>query len=401
MRNVTECQSCGSDKLRSVVHLGNLPLVNDYRKIGEPEREQATYPAELLSCSECSLVQLGCILPAEVLFPASYPYTSSTTRALRENFAELAAECRAMGLVKRGDFVIDIGGNDGNLLSNFSPEQRVLNVTPEDVGSIAVERGIETMQAYWADGIGETIRDVAGPAALVTATNVFAHVEDPHEFVEEVISVLAPGGVFVTESHYLGSLLANCEFDAVYHEHLRYYSLRSLTYLLKLHGLEVIHAKQISTHGGSIRVYAARIGERDKVSEVLIEPLACGEGELSSFATAVTSVKQRLNTKLNCVRAGVVHGVGAPSRAATLLAYCGIGRDSLPCVYETAGSHKVSHYMPGTRIPVEREPDDYSAVTADTLMLLSWHIGPELVEMLRAKGFRGQVLAPLPEPRFL
>lgn len=397
MRLVTDCQACGSDKLRSVLHLGNLPLVNDYRKIGEPGREQVMYPAELLRCDECTLVQLGAVLPKEVLFPASYPYTSSTTRALRENFAELAREVRAMGLLRPGDLVVDIGGNDGNLLSNFVGDYRVMNVTPEDIGELAKSRGIVTLQGYWQSGIGGFIKEREGDARLITATNVFAHVEDPHGFIEEVLDLLAPDGVFMTESHYLGSLLANTEFDAVYHEHLRYYSLESLTRLLELHGLEVFNAKEIPSHGGSIRVYAARKGAHQKRA-FAEEFQACDEEALDGFATNAGNVKRDLWEALTDSLVHIVHGVGAPSRAATLLAYCGIGAETVPVVYETKGSHKIGHYMPGTRIEVREEPAEFDGEDPDTLLLLAWHIAEELKE--RDK-FQGDIIVPLPRAEFL
>ncbi len=396
MKLVTMCQSCRSARLREVFHLGNLPLVNDYRPTNGLPKQQVSYPATLLRCEECTLVQLGCVLPREVLFPKSYPYTSSTTRALRDNFADLAREVRELGLVKPGDLVIDIGGNDGNLLSNFVGEQRVLNVTPERIGEIASGRGIETLQSYWEKGAGAAVEARAGKAQVVTATNVFAHVGDPHEFVAEVLSVLAPGGVFVTESHYLGSLLKNVEFDAVYHEHLRYYSLESLTRLLEAHGLEVFYARQIPSHGGSIRVYAARKGEH-AVREFEREPLDCSEAALSAFVHASVGVKHALWAKL--LEAGFVVGIGAPSRAATLLSFCGITETTMPLVYEISGSHKIGHFMPGTRIRVMEEPERFEGGVYGAAMLLSWHIASDLG--LRDKGFTDRIIAPLPEPRFL
>src|SRR3989338_4187389 len=257
---VKKCQVCGSAKLDTILFLGYLPPVNQMHKIGERPHEQPAYPAEILYCDKCHLVQLGLIVDAKILFPKEYPYTSSTTKVLRDNFAELYQECITIINLGKNDLVIDIGSNDGNLLSNFKDKYSVLGVTPEEIGKIAIERGIPTIIDYFKKDVVDKIKKKHGKAKVITATNVFAHIENINEITKLILELLEDDGVFISESHYLLPLIENLQYDTIYHEHLRYYSLHSLKYLLESHGLEVIHAKQIPTHGGSIRVYAARRG---------------------------------------------------------------------------------------------------------------------------------------------
>lgn len=196
---VTACQICDNSELDSVLFLGFLPPVNLMQKAGQALSEQPAYPAELLHCKRCGLAQLGLVVSASVLFPAEYPYTSSTTRILRENFAELSEEARALYGLAPNDLVVDIGSNDGNLLSNFKDHARVLGITPEDIGKLAVARGIPTLFTYFGKAAVEEVLKTQGKAKLVTATNVFAHIDQVHEVVRSIDALLADDGIFVSE----------------------------------------------------------------------------------------------------------------------------------------------------------------------------------------------------------
>lgn len=406
-KEVTECMVCSSKDLRSVLFLGFLPPVNLMQKAAQALSEQPAYPAELLYCPKCSLVQLGLVVSASILFPAEYPYTSSTTRILRENFAELSQEVRSLLSLSTRDLAIDIGSNDGNLLSNFKDHMRVLGITPEDIGKIAVQRGIPTLFEYFDKSVIAKVLTDHGKAKIITATNVFAHIDDVHEVVEGITALLMDDGVFISESHYLYDLVDTLQYDAVYHEHLRYYSLRSLQYLLAMHGLEVFHAKRIPTHGGSIRVYAARKGSypiRDSVQEVLENERVLGldEDKLLEFKKRVLASKLDLLVKLRELKKAskTICGISAPSRASTLVNYVGIDDAMVDYVLEIEGSYKIGNYLPGTRIPIvnekillERQPD-YA-------LLFSWHIADELIPKVRENGFRGKFIVPLPQLRIL
>ena len=402
---VESCQVCDYPDLQPILFLGYLPPVNQMHVIGERPREQPAYPAQWLYCPRCQLVQLGLVVDPQVLFPPEYPYTSSTTRVLRDNFAELCRECKTIIDLGTDDLVIDIGSNDGNLLSNFKDNHRVLGITPEEIGKIAIERGIPTILDYFTRDVVLSVRSEHGLAKIITATNVFAHIENVNEVVESILELLAADGVFISESHYLMSLIETLQYDTIYHEHLRYYSLHSLRYLLNRHGLEIIHAKRIPTHGGSIRVYAARIGAhtvQPTVSALLKEEDSFGLNtvKLQEFKSRVVLSKLQLHALLLDIKkqGKRIYGIGAPSRGSTLINYVGLDDGILDYVLEVKGSHKIGKYMPGTLIPVVEESPLYED-QPEYALLLSWHIADELIPNLTRRGYKGKYIVPLPTPR--
>jgi hypothetical protein len=343
-----------------------------------------------------------------IIFPPEYPYTSGTTKLLRDNFADLQRESAAMLGLTGKDLVIDIGSNDGTLLSNFkNGGQRILGIEPTDVGDIANERGIPTIKRYFGLDTARQVKREHGAASVVTAANCFAHMEDVHAIVDGIVELLKPDGVFISESHYLVPLLDTLQYDTIYHEHLRYYSLASLKYLLEMHDLEVFHARPIPSHGGSIRVYAARRGShpvQDSVNRMLdAEPR--GEAmakRLQAFHRDVILSKLRLLSMLRDLkeRGERIAAISAPSRASTLVNYVGLDEGLIDYVCEIPGSLKIGKYMPGTQIPVVEEARLF-AEQPDCAVIFSWHIADELAPKLKAKGFRGKLITPLPEPRVL
>ena len=405
---IEHCQVCGHSALENVLSLGYMPPVNQMVTIGEVPRQQPWFPTNLLYCSTCELVQLGLAVDPVIIFPPDYPYTSGTTRILRENFADLYAECAAMLKLSGDDLVVDIGSNDGTLLSNFqSGGHRVLGIEPTDVGRIADKRGIPTMQRYFSPKIAREVRRQYGAARLVTAANCFAHMEDVHAVTDGIVELLAPDGVFVSESHYLIGLLDRLQYDTIYHEHLRYYSLTSLSHLLEMHDLEVFHARAIPTHGGSVRVYAARRGSqkvRPSVAQMkAAEPKGAAMRErLATFRKDVLLSKLRLLSIIRDLKekGARICGISAPSRASTLINYIGLDEGVIDYVCEIPGSLKIGKYMPGTLIPVVDEGRLF-AENPECAIIFSWHIADELTSILRKKSFMGILITPLPNPHML
>lgn len=405
---VEACQICGSDKLDAVLSLGYMPPVNQMVPIGQVPRQQPWFPTDLLHCRECDLVQLGLAVDPVIIFPPEYPYTSGTTKLLRDNFAELQRESSAMLGLTEEDLVVDIGSNDGTLISNFQKAgNRILGIEPTDVGDIANSRGIPTIKRYFGKDAAREVLASHGPAKLITAANCFAHIEDVHAIVEGIVEMLSPDGVFISESHYLIGLLDTLQYDTVYHEHLRYYSVASLKHLLEMHGLEVFHARPIPSHGGSIRVYAGRKGTHPVQASVqkMLDAEPRGEAmakRLKEFKHDVLLSKLRLLSMLRDLKeknARVV-GISAPSRASTLFNYVGLDDGIIDYVCEIPGSLKIGKCMPGTAIPVVDETKLFED-QPECAIIFSWHIADELAPKLRAKGYKGQLITPLPVPRFL
>jgi hypothetical protein len=403
---VDKCQVCGCPDLKSLLFLGFLPPVNTMAPIGSRPGEQPAYPAEILQCPLCQLVQLGLIVDPAILFPPHYAYTSGTTKILRENFAQLYQEVMQLYPLAKTDLVVDVGSNDGTLLSNFQNGHRVCGIEPTNACKIAIERGISTINAFFGRAAVAKALEAHGPASLVTATNVFAHIENIHDILDCVVSLLGPQGLFISESHYLVSLMETLQYDTIYHEHLRYYSLTSLKYLLESQGLEVIHARLIPTHGGSIRVYSARKGTRPvsaAVASILQhEAKVLSLEGLRGFKDRVAGSKLGLMAMLKGLRdqGARVYGIGAPSRASTLVNHVGLDSNILECVLEIKGSYKIGKYMPGTLIPVLEEGKLFTD-QPEYALLFSWHIADELIPKLKSKGYRGKFIVPLPEPRIV
>jgi len=402
---VDRCQVCDSPDLEPILFLGYLPPVNTMPVIGSPLAEQPAYPAELLFCKNCTLAQLGLIVDPAILFPPSYPYTSGTTKILRENFAELSREVDSLYPLKPKQLIIDIGSNDGTLLSNFQKNgARVFGIEPTNAAKLAIERGIPSTISFFTKTIAENVVAKEGQAKIVTATNVFAHIEDIHDIVGGILTLLSDDGIFISESHYFRALLETLQYDTIYHEHLRYYTLTSLRNLLGMHGLEIIHAKRIPTHGGSVRVYAAR-KDRHPVQPSVEKILAEEEREITPeafarFKRAVVNSKLELLALFKDIKrdGGRIYGIGAPSRASTLINYVGLDNGVLDSVLEIKGSYKIGKYVPGTVIPVLEEALLFSD-QPEYALLLSWHIADELIPKLRERGFRGRYIVPLPSPR--
>ena len=290
------------------------------------------------------------------------------------------------------------------MLSNFQSNHKVLGVTPEKIGKLAIKKGIPTIIDYFNDKTVKKILKKNGKAKIITATNVFAHIDDINKIVKNIIKTLDNDGIFISESHYLLPLIKTVQYDTIYHEHLRYYSVQSLNFLFKKHNLEIIDTKEIVTHGGSIRVYAAKKGKykvsRNVKLQLQKENKNLNKESFDKFKKNVVNSKIKLFNLINKLKKynKKIIGVGAPSRASTLINYLGLDQEIIDCVLEINGSYKIGHYIPGTKIPILNE-NVLKKSKPDYLLLFSWHIKDELKKNLKRKGFKGKFIIPLPRPK--
>ena len=405
-RIINSCQISGSKKLIQIVNLGLLPPVNQLIKVNSKINKQNFFDTKLLYCPVSKLVQLNVIVDKGIVFPKSYPYTSSTTKILRDNFKELYEEVKKILILRRKNFIVDIGSNDGNLLSNFSKDFKVLGVTPENVGKLAIKRGIPTIINYFDKKIANKIKKKYGKPNIVTATNVFAHIDNPKKLIKEILDLLDKNGVFISESHYLLPFLKKTQYDTIYHEHLRYYSLESLKYFFSKYNLKIFHAKKIKTHGGSIRVYASKNKNykiKKSVRKILNEEKKyINLNNFKKFKIQTVNSKLKLTKILNDIKSKnkTIYGISAPSRASTLINYVGIDENIIDCVLEISGSKKIGKYIPGTQIPILNEKILYRK-QPDYVLIFSWHIFDEIRKNLRKKGYKGKFIVPLPSPKIV
>ena len=402
---INSCQFSKKRDLIKILSLGFLPGVNQMFKINSEKNSEIFFPTNLVYSPSSSLFQIDNIVDKEILFPKSYPYTSSTTKILRDNFRNLYEETNRLFKLKKEDLIVDIGSNDGNLLKRFKG-CKVLGVTPERIGYKAIKDGIPTIINYFNKYSVNNIKRKYGKAKIITATNVFAHIDNIDELIKNILKLMKSDGVFISESHYFLTLIKTLQYDTIYHEHLRYYTVTSLKKILEKYGIRIIKVKKISTHGGSIRVYATknRSYSADKSLKKFLkeEKKSLTKKNLLHFKNKVIKSKINLlkiikNIKINNKN---IMAIGAPSRATTLINYVGINEDMIDCICEIKGSHKIGHYLPGTRIPILDEGIIFKR-KPNYLLLLSWHISKDLIKSFRKKGYKGKFVVPLPYPKII
>tara|TARA_B100000401_G_C52814040_1_gene725724 strand:- start:1385 stop:2608 length:1224 start_codon:yes stop_codon:yes gene_type:complete len=398
------CQFCNKKSTRLILFLGYQPTVNDYNL--HKSHNQKLFPMSLVKCDNCELFQLREIINNKILFPKSYPYTSSTTKILRENFEDLARKIFKNKFISKDEIILDIGSNDGNLLSNFLNKTKVLGITPENIGKKALAKGIPTIIDYFNNKTSNLIKKKYGKCKIITATNVFAHINDINNVLSNIKNILKKDGLFISENHYFLDLIQTLQYDTIYHEHLRYYTITHLKKLFYKNNMEIFDVQKIKTHGGSIRVFASRKGAfkiKKSVRNILIkEKKILNNNNIEKFKFKVYESRQKLLNillKLKKKRK-LVMGVGAPSRSTTLIHFSGINSDLCKYIFEIEGSHKIGKFVPANDIKIISE-NSIKSLKPDYLIIFSWHIYKTLIKNLKKKGFRGKFIIPLPSPRIL
>lgn len=407
--HLEHCQICGSSALTPILTLGHNAPCDSLLWAPQLHQPERVYPLNLVLCDECSLAQIDYVVAPDELFFPEYPYRSGITPSLVKNLRSTAVTIRdRFGLAHNG-LAIDIGSNDGTLLSGFRDiGMRTLGIEPTNIAKIANENGIETLQEFFGEDIARRIARERGKAQVVTAANMFAHVAQLGSLIRGVEHLLDPGGLFVTESHYLMDLLDTVQYDSIYHEHLKYYSMRSIVRLFDYYDFTVVDVDRIPNYGGSIRVYAAKGKGRpvsDSVTKLLAQERAHGLYDAAAYSKFVQQVRQSKRDLRKLLvdaqsRGERVVGVGSPGRAATLLTYCGIDTDSMEYIAEQSTSLKLGLFMPGTHIPIVDEKRMFDE-QPEYAVMLSWHYWEPIVKKLREKGLRSKIVLPLPAVRVL
>ena len=398
------CQSCGSTELERVLDLGYQPLCNEFVPIGDPIQPQTYYPLCLCYCHQCTLVQLDYVIPTQHAFGDQYTYLTGSSRSLVEYFSDLAGNLAARFDLHPGDAVVEIGANDGTFLKAFQDlGMNVLGIEgARQASSIAVANGIPVIEEFFGKGTAAEVKNRLPDGAkirLVLGMNVLAHTDNINEFLPEVVELMEPGVVFVSQSHWLLALIQKFEFDTIYHEHLRYYTLGSLTSLFQRHGLNINDAETNDFYGGSILVYASTDSDSrsDGVLSVLEEEKQTNVFQsLKDMKQVLLDNKSRLLSLLvDLKNAGKrVTGIGAPMKASTLLNFYGVTSDLVEYIGEV-NQLKVGTVVPGVRILVVDEKIMFED-QPDYAILLSWNMAEHIVPKFREMGYRGKFILPVP-----
>ena len=380
------CRHCGSPLDHEVIDLGHQPPSNAYLTAEHLLGPEITYPLKVFVCTHCWLVQLPTHAAAEELFTADYAYFSSTSSswcAHAERFVLAATERLKLG---PQSLVVELASNDGYLLQYV--QQRgipCLGIEPTHATAEAARaKGITTIERFF----GVVLAAELEPADLVVANNVLAHVPDINDFVAGIARLLKPEGRASIEFPHLLRLLEGNQFDTIYHEHYSYLSLRVVQRIAAAAGLSVVDVEELSTHGGSLRVWLAHQGAAEATSTVdalLMAEAAAGLETLAAYAgfqqRAEAAKHGLLEFLLSAKRQGRrVLGYGAAAKGNTLLNYAGIRADLLPAVADRAPS-KQGKLLPGSHIPVI-SPEQLATEAADTLLVLPWNLIDELRQQL-------------------
>lgn len=392
------CRFCGAPLSLSLIDLGATPLANSYLPdTAEAVAAERRYPLHAMVCEACWLVQLDHDAPADAIFDHDYAYLSSYSDSWVAHAARYATEMTARFGLGAGSLVVEVASNDGYLLQHFvGAGVPVLGVEPAGhAASLAVARGVPTRVAFFNAATATALRAEGVRADLMAANNVLAHVPDIRDFVAGFAVLLAPQGVVTFEFPHLQTQLAGLQFDTIYHEHYSYLSLVAVERILAAVGLEVFDVARLSTHGGSLRVFAGHAGAHAPcpgLAEVRAGELAAGllaPATYRDFAPMVRAFTGRVSAALRAER-GRVMAYGAAAKGNTFLNYCGLGRETFQAVADR-NPQKQGRLLPGSHIPVI-SPEGLIAARPDLVVILPWNLRAEIAASL--PGLRLAVVDP-------
>lgn len=407
--HISRCQICNSPHVRLVLDLGHQPLCDTLLSREELNKPEKTYPLRMVWCEKCSGVQIDYCVDGHEVYHPDYPYRSGISKPLADYQRNICLSLiQKYGLASK-HLAIDVGSNDGTLLSGFKREGiRVLGVEPTNIAKIANRAGIPTVQSFFDIKTAKKIRKKHGKAAVITTTNVFAHMQTIGEVIMGVYELLEDNGVFVSETHYLLDVIQGGQFDTVYHEHLRTYSLHSLIELFKPYDFTVTDVERGERYGGNIRVHVTK-GKGRSVSKNVANLLRLEKkagldkfNTYKKFAERVERAKlEFMDFILKTKKSGKsIVGKSSPGRASTLLNYYGVGPDLLPYLAELPTSLKLGMYLPGKHIPIVNERLLFKE-QPDYVVLLAWHYAPFIMKRLKAAGLRSDFVIPLPDLKII
>ncbi len=397
-----KCQICGTGTTPGV-DLGNQPIGDLVLSLSQLNQPETFYPLKLQHCPECGLTQLSYIVNPKIVYK-NFPFVSGTTQTATRHLQSLPARLVEMQNLSGKSFAVDIGSNDGTLLKGYIPSGvKFLGVDPSgDPVRIANEQGIRTLHAFFNDETAEHVKSNHGQADAITACGVFGHIADLGSVMRGVKILLKKRGVFATDSQYWLDTMQRLHYDNMFHQHLRYYSMKPLIYLHRQYGMDVFDVERSEVYGGSIRVFACNTGEYPISNRVKKLVKLEEKDKLYDAATNesfISQVEQRRRKLFDEVyklvsKGKKVIGIGAPAKASTICNYAGLGPDMVTYVTEV-NPLRVGKYLPGVRIPIIDEEFMFEDPRpADAGVLFAWNYYDEIVPKLRKRGFTGEILLP-------
>ena len=403
---VKPCRFCGADLQHTFVDLGMSPLCETYPAPADLNRGEIYFPLHVYVCSKCFLVQLEEYESPENIF-SDYAYFSSYSESWLKHADTYCANMQSRFGLGEESFVVEVASNDGYLLQYFVRRNvPVLGIEPAaNVAKVAIEKGIPTLVKFFGTQLAGDLVSEGRAADLVLGNNVLAQVPDLNDFVEGLKILLKPEGILTLEFPHLLRLMEHNEFDTIYHEHFSYFSLLTAVNLLEAHDLQVFDVEELLSHGGSLRVFACRAEAKthpleQSVARVMEDEERAGLGAVDGYKNFAQRVKETklalVEFLLKAAREGKsVAGYGAPGKSATLLHYCGIGKDLIEYTVDR-NHHKQGRFLPGTHIPIHH-PDHIQETKPDYVVILPWNLQSEIMKQLEfIREWGGQFVVPIP-----
>jgi hypothetical protein len=405
MQTISFCRVCQGKNLISFFDLGEHPPANLLLK--SPDEKEDFYPLSLSYCKNCSLVQLNETVEPEKLF-SKYVWVTGTAKTTREYSEHFYKELIARSNLSKEGYVLDVGSNDGTFLLPFMRAGfRVLGVDPaENIVEMANKNGIPTLCRFFGAEVAREIVKEYGKASIVFARNVLPHVANTRDFTNGLEICLADDGILAIEVHYGGAILDGLQYDSIYHEHLCYFTLKTLEYLLAGFGLYIFDIGESPISGGSIVVYASKDKriQTQSVEKYHKEEESHDINEFKTwkdFASKSYAHREKLKDILQKLSSDgkIIIGYGASARSSTLLNFCGIDGRIIKSIADQ-NPLKQRFFTAGTHILIE-SPEAALARNPDIVVILAWNFAEEIMDVLKNKfGYTGKVVVPLPgEPR--
>lgn len=403
--HIVACRVCGGKDLKSFFDLGEHPLANSL--LYSPEEKEEAYPLALVFCGECSLVQLNFTVPPERLF-SHYVWVTGTSKGANEFSEEFYKELIARTSEPKAGYVLELASNDGTFLKPFKRDgYKVLGIDPaKNIAQMANEAGIPTEALFWGSAVAGEIKKKYGPAKMIFARNVLAHVADTRDFVRGIAECLAEGGTVAVEPHYGGKILEGLQYDSIYHEHLCYLTLVPIERVLRDQGLFTFDVLPSPISGGAIVVYAAK-EKRPETERLIAYRKMEEEKKVNMFASWAEFAKrcymhrEKLNTMLKetVAQKKKIIGWGASARSSTLLNFCKIDSSLVTAIIDM-NPLKQGKFTAGSHIRIV-SAEEGMALKPERIFLTGWNFTKEIQGIAKERfGFVGDYLIPLPdEPR--
>ena len=402
-----KCRHCNSNLSKPFLDLGFAPPSNAYLEINDLQTPEKYFPLKVMVCEVCWLVQTLDYTNAEDLFQNDYAYFSSTSSSFLDHAAKYCEQMIHKLELSKDSYVIEVASNDGYLLKNFVKASiPCLGIEPTDSTADAAEKiGIPVLRNFFGEEIANQLASNNQKADLIIGNNVFAHVPDINDFTKGMKNLLSKDGIITLEFPSLLSLIDGKKFDTIYHEHFSYLSALSVSNIFRKHGLKVFKIENLSTHGGSLRVYGCHTKNKIKLDKSVNEQLLNEKKRnlhslegYRNFQLHCEKIKNKflkflLNARKNKEK---VIGFGAAAKGNTLLNFAGVKSDLISHVVDNA-SFKQGKFLPGSHLEI-LDPKKKNNLSCDIIVIFPWNIAPEIVEYLRSEvDIKSKIFTFIPE----